>query len=274
LRKGSCQNSSGPAASQSCSQTRPMVQFSQEGGTASLSTSYKELPEMGSPEERDQLTCQDPLSTRGRVEDSAPFWLSAIRQMATTWSIKEQFPSFGIAIGTLGQLGKEQILPSNIEYLFSQCGTGFSHYDSTSFPRPCTVSAEVRENTQTQESGLSEILPEAPGAHGILSHGHATGPDAYETAASLASYLSPEMGMAPRTSLQMDRYDRCFQDRLERVCNGHAASGVWTGPWLHWHINGLESLTVLLALKRFWLLVQGKHVFIQTTQPSPALEPA
>ncbi|KAI2644807.1 ORF V: Enzymatic polyprotein [Labeo rohita] len=48
------------------------------------------------------------------------------------------------------------------------------------------------------------------------------------------------------------------------VCNGRAASGVWTGPRLLWHINCLELLTVLLALKRFQPLIQGKHVLVHT----------
>ncbi len=48
------------------------------------------------------------------------------------------------------------------------------------------------------------------------------------------------------------------------VCNGHAASGVWTGHGLHWHINCLELLTVLLALRRFRPLIQGKHMLVWT----------
>ncbi|KAI2648125.1 ORF V: Enzymatic polyprotein [Labeo rohita] len=48
------------------------------------------------------------------------------------------------------------------------------------------------------------------------------------------------------------------------VCNGQAASGVWTGPRLLWHINCLELLAVLLALKRFRPLVQGKHVLVRS----------
>ncbi|KAI2662339.1 Gag-Pol polyprotein [Labeo rohita] len=93
-------------------------------------------------------------------------------------------------IGTLGQQGKEQTLPST-EYIFPR----LSEYDCTSFPRQCTVSAEVCKSTQIQNSGSPEIFPEAPGAHGILSRSHTTGLDAYKTAAALASYPSPEMGM-------------------------------------------------------------------------------
>ncbi|KAL0180328.1 hypothetical protein M9458_025770, partial [Cirrhinus mrigala] len=61
-----------------------------------------------------------------------------------------------------------------------------------------TVSAGVRESTQTQNSGPPGTLPEAPGAHGIFSRGLAAGPDAHGTAAALTSYPSPEMGMALR----------------------------------------------------------------------------
>ncbi len=48
------------------------------------------------------------------------------------------------------------------------------------------------------------------------------------------------------------------------VCNGHAASGVWTGSRLHWHINCLECWQCFLALSRFRSLIQGKHVLVQT----------
>jgi hypothetical protein len=46
--------------------------------------------------------------------------------------------------------------------------------------------------------------------------------------------------------------------------NGHAASGLWTGPQLHWHINCLELLAVHLALGRFKTSLQGKHVLVRT----------
>ncbi len=38
------------------------------------------------------------------------------------------------------------------------------------------------------------------------------------------------------------------------TCNGQAASGVWTGPRLLWHINCLELWAVHLTLRQFWLL--------------------
>ncbi|KAI2653489.1 ORF V: Enzymatic polyprotein [Labeo rohita] len=48
------------------------------------------------------------------------------------------------------------------------------------------------------------------------------------------------------------------------TCNGQAASRVWTGPRLFWHINCLELLAVLLALRRFRSMIQGKHVLVRT----------
>ncbi len=48
------------------------------------------------------------------------------------------------------------------------------------------------------------------------------------------------------------------------TCYGQAASGVWTGPRLLWHINCLELLEVLLALRRFRRLLLGKHVLVHT----------
>ncbi|KAI2645832.1 ORF V: Enzymatic polyprotein [Labeo rohita] len=48
------------------------------------------------------------------------------------------------------------------------------------------------------------------------------------------------------------------------TCNGQAASGVWTGPRLFWHINCLELLAVLLALRRFHPMIRGKHVLVRS----------
>ncbi|KAI2647997.1 ORF V: Enzymatic polyprotein [Labeo rohita] len=48
------------------------------------------------------------------------------------------------------------------------------------------------------------------------------------------------------------------------VCNGQAASGSWTGPRLQWHINCLELLAVLLALRRFRPMLRHKHVLVHT----------
>ncbi len=46
--------------------------------------------------------------------------------------------------------------------------------------------------------------------------------------------------------------------------NGHAVSGVWTGPQLHWHINCLELLAVRLALSCLRGRLQRKDVLVRT----------
>ncbi len=48
------------------------------------------------------------------------------------------------------------------------------------------------------------------------------------------------------------------------TCNRQAASGLWTGPWLLWHINCLELLEMHLALRQFRPLLLGKHVLVRT----------
>ncbi len=53
--------------------------------------------------------------------------------------------------------------------------------------------------------------------------------------------------------------------------NGHAVSGVWTGPQLHWHINCLELLAVHLALNRLKRRLRGEHVLIRTDNTATVL---
>ncbi len=48
------------------------------------------------------------------------------------------------------------------------------------------------------------------------------------------------------------------------TCNGQAASGLWTGPRLLWHINCLELWAVHLALRQFRPLLLGKHMLVRT----------
>ncbi len=48
------------------------------------------------------------------------------------------------------------------------------------------------------------------------------------------------------------------------TCNGQAASGLWTGPRLLWHINCLELWAVHSDLRQFRPLLLGKHVLVRT----------
>ncbi|KAL0199089.1 hypothetical protein M9458_007629, partial [Cirrhinus mrigala] len=74
-----------------------------------------------------------------------------------------------------------------------------------------------------------------------------------------------------RAGVSLEQVSRCIVVTTDAsktswgaVCSGHAASGVCTGSQLLWHINCLELVTVLLALKRFRPLIQGKHVLTHT----------
>ncbi|KAL0173695.1 hypothetical protein M9458_029663, partial [Cirrhinus mrigala] len=53
-----------------------------------------------------------------------------------------------------------------------------------------------------------------------------------------------------------------FKTGWGAVCNGQAASDSWIGPRLQWHINYLELLAVLLALRRFLPMLRDKHVLV------------
>ncbi|KAL0154035.1 hypothetical protein M9458_050694 [Cirrhinus mrigala] len=141
----------------------------------------------------------------------------------------------------------------------------------------------VSELIQTQDSGPSQNISEAPGAYGSCSRGDGAGLASYETASALVTRSSPEMGMAP-----WHTPDWCFPvvsppvqpvagvplGQVSRhlvvstgwgaVCNGQAASGSWTGPRLQWHIDCLELLAVLLALRRFRPMLRHKHVLVRT----------
>ncbi len=55
------------------------------------------------------------------------------------------------------------------------------------------------------------------------------------------------------------------------TCNGQAASGLWTGPRLLWHINCLELWAVHLALRQFRPLLLGKHVLVTCSSSHCAL---
>ncbi|KAL0153588.1 hypothetical protein M9458_051068 [Cirrhinus mrigala] len=84
--------------------------------------------------------------------------------------------------------------------------------------------------------------------------------------------LSPWTDMAfLRSGVPLEQVSRCIVVTTDAsktgwgaVCNGQAASGVWLCPRLLWHINCLELLTVLLALRRFRPLIQGKHVLVRS----------
>ncbi len=128
-------------------------------------------------------------------------------------------------VGASGQLGKEQALP-RAENLFSRCGVRLGEYDGTP---------------------------------------HGGTPPRYT-----ASRYLPAVSPLPQP---LDR--PCPRKSVPAYCchnstgwgatyNGQAASGLWTGPRLLWHINCLELWVVHLALRQFRPLLLGKHVLVRT----------
>ncbi len=196
-------------------------------------------------------------------------------------------------VGASGQLGKVQALPC-AENLFSRCGVRLCEYDGTPHGRACPSSAELPEFLQRQECGTAETVSEAPVAYGIRSCSHAARVASYETTSALTTLPSPEVGMAPRYTLsehhpavspsfspwkdlaflragelleQVSRHTVVTTDTSSTgwgaTCNWQAASGLWTGPRLLWHINCLELWTVHLA----FMAVQATAV--GQARPSP-----
>ncbi len=100
-------------------------------------------------------------------------------------------------VGPSGQLGKEQTRPS-AEDLFSRYGVGFGRTVSTPHRGTCSVGVELPEYFQGQDSGPTETFSEAPGAYGGRSGSNRARLASYETASALASWPSPEMGVATR----------------------------------------------------------------------------
>ncbi len=195
--------------------------------------------------------------------------------------------------GPSGQLGKEQTR-ANAEDLFSRHGVRFGQPNSTPHPGACSVSAELLQDLIRQDGGSTETLSEAPGAYGCSCGDSPARSAPYETASALALWPNPEVGVETRhlpgsdyTGLPQDRpwSDPSFLRAgvpLEQVSrhavvftdasttgwgatyNGHAVSGVWTGPQLHWHINCLELLAVRLALSRLRGRLERKDVLVRT----------
>ncbi len=75
--------------------------------------------------------------------------------------------------------------------------------------------------------------------------------------------LSPWMDLAfLRARVPLEQLSR--HTVVTTTYNRQAASGLWMGPRLLWHINCLELWSVHLALRQFRPLLLGKHVLIRT----------
>ncbi len=100
-------------------------------------------------------------------------------------------------VGPSGQLGKEQTRPS-AEDLFSRYGVGFGRTVTMPHRGTCSVGVELPEYIQGQDISPTETFSEAPGAYGGRSGSNPARLASYETASALASWPSPEMGVATR----------------------------------------------------------------------------
>ncbi|KAL0149013.1 hypothetical protein M9458_055628 [Cirrhinus mrigala] len=159
-------------------------------------------------------------------------------------------------------------------------------------PTNACSSAEVSGIIQTQDSGSSQNISEAPGAYGSRSRGDATGLASYETASALVTRPSPEMGMAPwhtpdwrfpavsppvqpvvRPGLSSGRSPSGTS--LQASCGLHGCLLHWLGCCMQRASSlGLldrtstamayQLLAVLLALRRFRPMLRHKHVLVRT----------
>ncbi len=75
---------------------------------------------------------------------------------------------------------------------------GFGQSDSAPQAGLRSVGVELLEYVQEQDGGTTETVSEAPGAYGGCGGGHTAGAAPYETASTLAPWLSPEVGVAER----------------------------------------------------------------------------
>ncbi len=197
-------------------------------------------------------------------------------------------------VGASGQLGKEQALPC-AENLFSRCGVRLGEYDGPPHGRARPVSAELPEFLRRQDCGPTETVSEAPGHMASvaavtplgllhmrpLQHWlHSRVPRWAWRRGALRVNITQECrrSFSPWTDLaflragvpleQVSRHVVVTTDASSTgwgaTCNGQAASGLWTGPRLLWHINCLELLAVHLALRQFRPLLLGKHVLVRT----------
>ncbi len=172
---------------------------------------------------------------------------------------------------------------------------GVFEYDGTPHGGACPSSAELPEFLQRQECGTTETfqrllghvasaaavtplgllhvrttsaLATLPGPrwawrHGTLRVGH------HPAVLPLPQPLDGPCLSTGRGALeQVSRHTVVTTDASSTgwgtTCNRQAASGLWTGPRLLWHIDCLELWAVHLALRQFRPLLLGKHVLVRT----------
>ncbi len=150
-------------------------------------------------------------------------------------------------VGALGQLGKEQALPC-AENLFSRCGVRLGEYDGAPHRRAPNQHSRVPRWAWRRGTLRVNITRECR--------------------RSFSPWTDLAFLRAGVPLEQVSRHVVITTDASSTgsgvTCNGQAASGLWTGPRLLWHISCLELLAVHLALRQFRPLLLGKHVLVRT----------
>ncbi len=188
-------------------------------------------------------------------------------------------------VGASGQLGKEQALPC-AENLFSRCGVRLGEYDGTphggsSFRGRNVVPLKPFQRLLGHMASAAAVTPLGLLHMRPLQHWlHSRVPRWAWRCGTLRVGISQQCSrsLSPWTDLaflrarvpleQVSRHTVVTTDASSTgwgaTCNRQAASGLWTGLRLLWHINCLELWAVHLALWQFRLLLLVKHVLVRT----------
>ncbi len=235
------------------------------------------------------------LEKTGRAHSQLP------RRLAHTGSVSGSvMRTQGLVLSHLSQLGlrvnweKSKLLPmQRISFLGMEFGFGQS--DSAPHAGTRSVGVELLEYIQEQDAAplkrFQRLLGHMAAAAAVTPLGllhmrplqhwlHGRVPRWAWQSGTLRVQVTPacRQTFTPWSDLsflragmpleQVSRHAVVYTDASAKgwgaTFNGHAVSGVWTGPQLHWHINCLELLAVHLALNRLKRRLRGEHVLVRT----------
>ncbi len=235
------------------------------------------------------------LERSGRAHSQLP------RRLAHTGSVSGSvMRTQGLVLSHLSQLGlrvnweKSKLLPmQRISFLGMEFGFGQS--DSAPHAGTRSVGVELLEYIQEQDAAplkqFQRLLGHMAAAAAVTPLGllhmrplqhwlHGRVPRWPWQSGTLRVQVTPacRQTFTPWSDLsflragvpleQVSRHAVVYTDASAKgwgaTFNGHAVSGVWTGPQLHWHINCLELLAVHLALNRLKRRSRGEHVLVRT----------
>ncbi len=235
------------------------------------------------------------LERSGRAHSQLP------RRLAHTGSVSVSvMRTQGLVLSHLSQLGlrvnweKSKLLPmQRISFLGMEFGFGQS--DSAPHAGTRSVGVELLEYIQEQDAAplkqFQRLLGHMAAAAAVTPLGllhmrplqhwlHGRVPRWPWQSGTLRVQVTPacRQTFTPWSDLsflragvpleQVSRHAVVYTDASAKgwgaTFNGHAVSGVWTGPQLHWHINCLELLAVHLALNRLKRRSRGEHVLVRT----------